>query len=70
MSEPSMMILGGRSRRGRKPRAEAKGRPLTTLLSPAERERVKQAARRNHQSVSDFVRDAVVTAADECIETT
>jgi uncharacterized protein (DUF1778 family) len=70
MSEPSMLILGGHGRRGRRPRAEAPGKPLTTRLSPAERKRVKKAARLNRQSLSDFVRDAIVTAADDCLETT
>lgn len=63
-----MQMLIFQSRRGRKPRAEAPGRPFTTLLSPAERKRVEKAARRNRQSLSDFARDAIVTAAEDCLE--
>ncbi len=50
-------------------RAEALSVPTSTRLSPAERERVEQAAAANHQTVSQFSRDALVTAADECLET-
>jgi len=52
----------------RPPRAEAPSRPVPIRLSPAERTRVLQAARVNHQTVSGFLRDAIVTAADECLE--
>lgn len=67
MSDTQMLIFA--ARRGRKPRAEAPGRPFTTLLSPKERERVRKAARRNRQSLSDFAREAIVTAAEDCLET-
>jgi uncharacterized protein (DUF1778 family) len=50
-------------------RAEAPATPLPVRLSPAERERVEEAAKANHQKVSQFVRDAIVTAADDCLET-
>lgn len=50
-------------------RAEAPSTPLPIRLSPAERERVAEAARANHQSVSQFARDALVTAAEDCLET-
>jgi len=66
VSEPQILIAGGR--RGRRPRAEAPAVPLQTRLSPAERERVEQAAKANHQNLSEFVRDAIVTAADDCLE--
>jgi len=49
-------------------RAEAPSVALSTRLSPAERERIDQAAKANHQTVSQFARDAIVTAADECLE--
>lgn len=49
-------------------RAEAPSVPLCTRLSPAERDRVAQAATANHQTPSQFARDALVTAADECLE--
>jgi uncharacterized protein (DUF1778 family) len=39
-------------------------------LSPAERERAEAAAKVNHQRLSEFLRDAIVTAADECLEDT
>jgi hypothetical protein len=49
-------------------RAEAPSVPISTRLSPAERDRVDQAATANHQSVSQFARDAFDTAAAECLE--
>jgi uncharacterized protein (DUF1778 family) len=49
-------------------RAEAPSVGLGVRLSPAERERVDQAAAANHQTVSQFARDALVTAADDCLE--
>lgn len=42
--------------------------PVCVRLSEAERERVKEAARVNHQSRSQFIRDAIVTAAEDCLE--
>lgn len=65
ITERSMTIL---SRRGRRARAEAPSTPVRLRLSPAERDRVKQAAAANHQPVSQFMRDALVTAADDCLE--
>ncbi len=56
-------------KRGRKPRAEAAAKPFLIRLSPAERERLEVAARANHQQPADFARDALVTAADDCLET-
>jgi uncharacterized protein (DUF1778 family) len=50
-------------------RAEAPTKPYPVRLSPAERERIKQAARANHQTEAQFVRDAVMDAAEECLET-
>jgi uncharacterized protein (DUF1778 family) len=49
-------------------RAEAASRDFHVRLSPAERDRVDQAAKANHQTTSDFGREALVTAADECLE--
>lgn len=51
-----------------RPRAEAPSTPLPIRLSPAERQRISVAARLNHQTVSQFARDALVTAADDCLE--
>lgn len=65
MSEP-ILIAGGR--RGRRPRAEAAGVPVRARLSPAELERAELAAQANHQNLSQFVRDAIVTAAEDCLE--
>jgi uncharacterized protein (DUF1778 family) len=53
----------------RKPRAEAPAVPMPVRLSPAERERVQEAARVNNQKVSDFCRDALMCAAEDCLET-
>jgi len=49
-------------------RAEATSGDFHVRLSPAERERVDQAAKANHQTTSQFARDAIVTAADDCLE--
>ena len=49
-------------------RAEAPSAPLTVRLSPAERERVEQAAKVNRLSRSQFSRDALLTAAEDCLE--
>ncbi len=49
-------------------RAEAPSLACCPRLSPIERERVDQAAKVNHQSVSEFARDALVTAADDCLD--
>jgi uncharacterized protein (DUF1778 family) len=49
-------------------RAETPAKPLPVRLSDAERDRVKEAARVNGQNVIQFCRDALVTAADDCLE--
>lgn len=51
-----------------KTRAEAPSRPVPVRLSPAERDRLLEAARVNRQTVSQFARDALLTAADDCLE--
>ena len=59
------MITG---RRGRPFRAEAPTVRQTIRLSPAELKRVKIAASTNYQTPSQFVRDAILTAAEDCLE--
>jgi len=49
-------------------RADAPSVPCCTRLSPLERDRLDQAAKANHQTPSQFARDALVTAADDCLE--
>jgi uncharacterized protein (DUF1778 family) len=49
-------------------RAEAPGKTTSVKLSPAERERVEQAARLNRQSLSDFQRDALLDRADQTLD--
>ncbi len=68
VSVNSLTIMGSR-RRGRPPRAEASSKPRNVLFSPNELERAKEAARVNRQTFSEFVRDATITAADDCLET-
>lgn len=53
---------------GRHARAEAASTPLPIRVSPEERARIARAALVNRQSVSAFARDALVTAADDCLE--
>jgi uncharacterized protein (DUF1778 family) len=52
----------------REHRAEASTADFHVRLSPDERDRVAQAAKANHQTASQFARDALVTAADDCLE--
>jgi uncharacterized protein (DUF1778 family) len=49
-------------------RAEAPSKQTCTRLSPAERDRVDEAAAMNHQTVSEFARDALITATDDCLD--
>ena len=53
---------------GPHPRAEETSEPVTVRLSPAERDVVERAARANRQSRSQFIRDVVMDAAEECFE--
>ena len=62
---PQVVIVGGR---GRRPRAEANSRVRTLRLSPLEEARVRQAAKVNGQKFAEFARDALVTAAEDCLE--
>jgi uncharacterized protein (DUF1778 family) len=50
------------------PRAEAPSTPVRVRLSPAEQARAQEAAKANRQNLSQFIRDAVVTAAEDCLE--
>jgi hypothetical protein len=52
----------------RRSRAEAPSRPVTVKLSPVERDRLYQAALRNQQTMSAFLRDAGDAAAADCLE--
>lgn len=49
-------------------RAEAPSEPVRIRLSPWERQRFTLAARVNHQNLSQFARDAIVTATEDCLE--
>jgi uncharacterized protein (DUF1778 family) len=64
-AEPSITFLG---RRGRATRSSAPSRPLSVRLAPEELARVKTAAEANHQSVSTFLRDAFLTAAEDTLD--
>jgi uncharacterized protein (DUF1778 family) len=55
-------------RRGRPRRAEDRADTFCIRLTPEERQRVDLAASANHQTPSDFARDAIVTAAADCLE--
>lgn len=52
----------------RRLRAEAPSRPTWVRLSPRERERARKAAEANRQKFSEFCRDAIVTAVEDCLE--
>jgi len=48
-------------------RADAPGVTICARFSPAEKARVQAAAAVNHQSLSDFERDAVLERADQLL---
>ena len=54
--------------KGNPPRAEAPSKVVTFRLSPAELRRVCEAAHLNRVLVATFVRDAIMTATDDCLE--
>lgn len=56
------------TRKGQPLRAEAPSKPFRFRVSPAERDIIKRAAALNRQAESTFARDAVLTAASECLE--
>lgn len=41
---------------------------ITIRVSPEERDRIRQASRANRQRVSDFARDAIVTATSDTLD--
>ncbi len=49
-------------------RAEALSTSTHVRLSPAEHSLIEAAALVNHQNVSQFARDALMSAAGECME--
>ena len=49
-------------------RAEAPSTSISVPLSPVERGRVREAAKVNGLSLSQFGRDALMEAAEECLE--
>lgn len=51
-----------------RPGDDTRSVPTATRLSPAERAHVERAARANHQSLSDFQRDALLDRADQSLE--
>jgi uncharacterized protein (DUF1778 family) len=51
-------------------RSEEAAKPYTLRLTRAERDRIEEAARVNRQKPADFARDALVTAADDCLDST
>lgn len=65
-TSPQFIVVGGRA--GRRPRAEAPSHVRTLRLSPVEDARVRLAAKVNGQKFAEFARDALVTAAEDCLE--
>ena len=49
-------------------RAEAPSVAICARLSPEERARVEAATRLMRQTVSEFTRDALMTRADDCLD--
>ena len=66
--DPTVVIVGGHRGRGRPPRAEATSIVRTLRLSPLEQKRVDLALEVNRQKFADFARDALLTAAEDCLE--
>lgn len=56
------------ARPGRPCRAEAPGRLFHVRLSPRELDRVRRAAAVNRQGLSEFARDALVSAASDSLD--
>ncbi len=54
----------------RPPRNDEPTKAYAIRLTQAERDRIKEAARANGQKPAEFARDAIVTAAAECLEST
>ncbi len=50
------------------PRAEAPSKPVPVRLSPYELRRACQAAHLSNLTVSAFIRDAIVTATEDCLD--
>ncbi len=57
-----------RQTRGRPTRAEAPSVPKRIRFSPAELEACARAARLNGQNLANFVREAALEAAADCVE--
>ncbi len=51
-------------------RAESAARPIRVRLSPIEFHQMQTAARVNHQTLSGFMREAIASAAGDCLEQT
>lgn len=53
----------------RPPRAEVRSEKRTTIRwSSNEVQRLREAAKLSRQSISEFVRDATMTATEDCLE--
>lgn len=65
---PHPNSLGNLRPRPRQPRAGEASNPLSVRLSPEERRQAIQAAQVNNTTLSNFVRDAIVGAAMDCID--
>lgn len=52
----------------RQKRADAPTKLFNVRLTDAERKRLEEAARTNGQKLGEFARDAIVTAAEDCLE--
>lgn len=52
----------------RRIRAEAPSEPVRVRLSPVEKQMARDAAHINRQKLSAFIRDAIVSAAGDCLE--
>lgn len=49
-------------------RSESPSVPIAVRVTQAERERIERAARENHQSLSQFQRDALLDRADLALD--
>lgn len=49
-------------------RAETRSSPIRVRLSRGERRLAEEAARVNQQNVSEFLRDALLSAAGDCMD--
>lgn len=55
-------------KRGRKPRADVAGQPVTIRLTPYERARIGEAAKVERKPFADYCRDVLLSESEDLLE--